>query len=237
MKILVFENSNLVNSLITRQLKLKGHKVDSFTQIEEIINNLDNGYACYILGIDSNVTKSLDVLKMIRDFHLEPNIIMININDEIDASFIKKVYDHGCDEFLKKPFFLDELVIKIEKLCKVRNDMIFFSPKCSFSFQTGIFQVENSKKKLSRKETLLFSLLLNNQDHIVSYEAIKMYVWDGQDIPLESIRSLIRRLRKRLSLNSIETVMDVGYILRYDALLRDIELWSWLSANFEKTAS
>ena len=121
MKILVFENSNLVNSLITRQLKLKGHKVDSFTQIEEIINNLDNGYACYILGIDSNVTKSLDVLKMIRDFHLEPNIIMININDEIDASFIKKVYDHGCDEFLKKPFFLDELVIKIEKLCKDVN--------------------------------------------------------------------------------------------------------------------
>ena len=86
-------------------------------RIGEIINNLDNGYACYILGIDSNVTKSLDVLKMIRDFHLEPNIIMININDEIDASFIKKVYDHGCDEFLKKPFFLDELVIKIEKLC------------------------------------------------------------------------------------------------------------------------
>ena len=58
------------------------------------------------------------------------------------------------------------------------------------------------------------NLFLINKNELVTYENIQNYVWEGDVASLESIRSLIRRLRKLLIEEYVQTVVDVGYIFK-----------------------
>lgn len=58
------------------------------------------------------------------------------------------------------------------------------------------------------------NLFLTKRNQVLSYDTIQNYVWEGSFASLESIRSLIRRLRKALSNRYIETVVDTGYIFK-----------------------
>ena len=59
--------------------------------------------------------------------------------------------------------------------------------------------------------SLLLELFLEKKNKIVTYQEIENYVWEGDYVSSESIRSLIRRLRKIFENKYIETVIDVGY--------------------------
>ncbi len=58
------------------------------------------------------------------------------------------------------------------------------------------------------------NLFLTKKNQVLSYETIENYVWEGSFASLESIRSLIRRLRKVLTRDYIQTVVDTGYIFK-----------------------
>ena len=123
-------------------------------------------------------------------------------------------YDFGCNDFLKKPFFIDELEIKIEKLCNIQNDKIYFDENCYFDFKTAIIHMNGKEVRLTKKEKLLLNLYLTKKNQVISYESIENYVWEGSFASLESIRSLIRRLRKIIDKDYIHTVVDTGYIFK-----------------------
>lgn len=61
---------------------------------------------------------------------------------------------------------------------------------------------------------LLMNLFLSKRNQVITYETIENYVWEGNFVTLESIRSLIRRLRKILDKEFIQTVTDTGYIFK-----------------------
>ncbi|NQY95507.1 MAG: helix-turn-helix domain-containing protein, partial [Campylobacteraceae bacterium] len=63
-------------------------------------------------------------------------------------------------------------------------------------------------------ERLLLNLFLSHKNQVVSFDSIQNYVWEGDVASLESIRSLIRRLRKLLIEEYVQTVVDVGYIFK-----------------------
>lgn len=215
MKILLLENNFGIYSAITKSLLAKGHKTDVFFSVKDALEAIDNGYACYILAGHSNMAYSMEILKKIRNFYPEVPIIMINLQEECDLQSLKDAYMYGCSDFIKKPFLIEELEVKIEKLCHVRNDFINIGPKCQFNFKTSMLNTGNNEKHFSRKESLLFSVLYSNKNSIVSFETIKAFVWGGQYVSLESIRSLIRRIRKKIPFSCIETIVDAGYVLRY----------------------
>jgi len=58
------------------------------------------------------------------------------------------------------------------------------------------------------------NLFLDNKNQILSYESIENYVWEGNFASLDSIRSLVRRLRKHLNNEYIQTIVDTGYIFK-----------------------
>ncbi len=60
------------------------------------------------------------------------------------------------------------------------------------------------------------NLFLTKKNQVLSYEAIENYVWEGTFASIESIRSLIRRLRKVIQRDYIQTVVDTGYIFKTD---------------------
>ena len=76
-------------------------------------------------------------------------------------------------------------------------------------------RIGSTEEHLSRKEKLLLNVLISEKGKVVTFDKIQAMVWEGNFASLDSIRSLMRRLRKKIPYECIETVVDVGYILRY----------------------
>lgn len=214
MKILLLEDNKKLNETISKRLKLKGYNVVSFLDGAEVYENITEGFSCFVLDINTPNIDGIRILKKIREFYKEIPIIIISASIELDV--IKQAYDFGCNDFLKKPFFIDELEIKIEKLCKIKDDKIFFAKESYFDFKSSLVFINGEENRLTKKEKLLLNLFLTNKNEVISYHSIENYVWEGNFTSLESIRSLVRRLRKILPKECIQTVVDTGYIFKAD---------------------
>jgi two-component system, OmpR family, response regulator len=212
MKILLLEDNVKLNETITKRLTLNGYNVLSFTDGAIAYEKIADGFSCFILDINVPNIDGIKILKKIREYYKSLPVIIISASVELDV--IKQSYDIGCNDFLKKPFFIDELEIKIEKLCNIQNDKIYFDENCYFDFKTAIIHMNEKEVRLTKKEKLLLNLFLTKKNQVISYESIENYVWEGSFASLESIRSLIRRLRKIIDKDYIHTVVDTGYIFK-----------------------
>ena len=212
MKLLLLEDNKKLNETITKRLKLKGYKVESFMDGADAFNAISEGFSCFILDINVPNIDGIKILKKIREYYTEVPIIIISASVELDV--IKQSYDFGCNDYLKKPFFIDELEIKVQKLCKIQDELIKFDENCYFDFKSSKIVINNEEIRLTKKEKLLMNLFLDNKNQILSYESIENYVWEGNYVSLDSIRSLVRRLRKHLDNKYVTTVIDTGYIFK-----------------------
>ena len=212
MKILLLEDNEKLNQTISKRLALKGYKVDSFDDGLKAYDAINDGYNCFLLDINVPNIDGIKILKKIREYYEEVPIIIISSTVELDI--IKESYDFGCNDYLKKPFFIDELEIKIEKLCKIKNEIIEFDKNCFFDFKSSLLRIDNQETRLTKKERLLINLFITKKNEVISYATIENYVWEGNFVSLESIRSLIRRVRKILIKDYIQTVVDTGYVFK-----------------------
>ena len=212
MKILLLEDNKKLNETITKRLGIKGYSVLSIIDGAEAFEKITDGFSCFILDINVPNVDGIKILKKIREYYQTLPVIIISASVELDV--IKQAYDFGCNDFLKKPFFIDELEIKIEKFCNIQNDKIYFDENCYFDFKSSIIQMNNKEVRLTKKEKLLINLFLTKKNQVISYESIENYVWEGNFASLESIRSLIRRVRKIIDKDYIQTVVDTGYIFK-----------------------
>ena len=212
MKILLLEDNKKLNETITKRLKLKGYNVISFIDGAQAFEKIEDGFSCFVLDINVPNVDGIKILKKIRDFY--PLLPAIIISASVELDIIKEAYDLGCNDFLKKPFFIDELEIKIEKFCKITDEKIRFDENCYFDYKSSLIVINGKENRLTKKERLLLNLFLTKTNQVLSYEAIENYVWEGGFASLESIRSLVRRLRKILEKEYIQTVVDTGYIFK-----------------------
>ncbi|MBP7748563.1 MAG: response regulator transcription factor [Aliarcobacter sp.] len=212
MKILLLEDNKKLNETITKRLGMKGYSVLSIIDGAEAFEKITDGFSCFILDINVPNIDGIKILKKIREYYQTLPVIIISASVELDV--IKQAYDFGCNDFLKKPFFIDELEIKIEKFCNIQNDKIYFDENCYFDFKSSIIQMNDKEVRLTKKEKLLINLFLTKRNQVISYESIENYVWEGNFASLESIRSLIRRVRRILNKEFIQTVIETGYIFK-----------------------
>ena len=214
MNLLLLEDNVKLNETITKRLKIKGYDIDSFIDGKDAYESISSKYHCFILDINVPNIDGIKILKRIREFSKEIPTIIISASLELDL--IKESYDVGCNDYIKKPFFIEELEIKIEQLCNVVNDHIPFDKNNYFDVNSSIVFFQNQEIQLTKKERLLLNLFLTKKNQIISYQEIEDYVWEGDYVSSESIRSLIRRLRKVFDNQYIETIIDTGYIFKSD---------------------
>ena len=214
MKILLLEDNQRLNATIVKRLQMKGYEIDSFADGNDAYEAVDNGYGCFILDINVPSLDGIELLKRIREYYPQTPVIIISSTVELEV--IKDSYSYGCNDYIKKPFFIDELEIKIEKLCNVTNDVVTFGNNYHFDALSSLLEHEGVRERLSKKERLLLGLFLSDQGKVVPYEKIQSIVWEGNFASLDSIRSLVRRLRKKIPEKYIETVVDIGYMFNPD---------------------
>jgi len=212
MKILLLEDNIKLNTTINKRLQMKGYQIDSFTDGQDALDAIENNYTCFLLDINVPNVDGIKILQRIREYYHKVPVIIISASVELDI--IKKSYDFGCNDYIKKPFFIDELEIKIEQLCDIKTNLIQFDENSYLDYQSSTIIMDNKELRLTKKERLLMNLLISNKNKIVTYQEIENSVWEGDYVTSESIRSLIRRVRKIVDNKYIETIIDTGYIFK-----------------------
>jgi len=214
MKILLLEDNEKLNKTIQKRLEMEGIEVDSFIDGQDAYDNIAEGYSCFVLDINVPTLDGVALLKKIREYYQDIPVIIISATVELDI--IKKAYGFGCSDFLKKPFFIDELTIKIEKLCNISDKIITFDEDCFFNYKSSTITIKQEEQRVTKKEKLLLNLFLNNKNKIITIDNIQENVWEGNIASIESIRTLMRRVRKILTKEYIQTIVDTGYIFKCD---------------------
>ncbi len=214
MKVLVLEDNEALQNVIKKGLEKEHFKVDTFNDGDEALDAINNGYSCFILDINVPSIDGISVLQHVRDYFSDVPVLIISSNHELEK--IKTSYEKGCNDYIKKPFFIYELVQKVKTLCRQESKFIQFSDDCQYSFIDHILYEKGEKVILAKKEILFLELFIQNIHRVVSYEELEAYVWEGEITNLDNIRALIKRLRKKLPDDSIKIVTGLGYTLSND---------------------
>ncbi len=198
MNILLIEDDLTLNELITDYLKLNGNSVVS---LEDGMNAIDTinktNFDLYIIDINIPHINGLEIVKYIRQKDLSTPIIMITASMELEN--FKTAYKNGCDDYIKKPFYLEELKIRIDKLLSKKsngNSLIKISDTITYDTEYEELSVRGEVKRLRKKERLLLNILLKNVNKLVTNEIIENYVWENEIKELYPLRQLVNDLRK-----------------------------------------
>lgn len=212
MKILLLEDNKRLSNLIIEALEEKNYKIDWFEDGKQALEAVYNGYDCFILDINVPGIDGLTLLKEIRIMDSITPAIIISAN--VDLETIKDAYIKGCDEYLKKPFYIYELELKLDKLCKKNDASLKLPNEHIYDIdKEKLLNDKNEEIKLAKKEILLFNLFSKNLEKIITFEQIEQYVWEGDLTTNENIRALVKRLRRKLPEETIISQGGMGYIL------------------------
>ena len=211
MKIFLLEDDYSLNEAIKEIIQLENHIVDNFYDGDVAFNNISNDYDLYILYINIPNMNGLEVLKNIKNKNPKTKVLIISANINIDL--IREAYILGCDDYIKKPFDLEELIFKINRYEK-KNKLIYLEENIVFNLLNKELLIDGNILELTKNEKNLLFLLVENLGLKVSYEQIENFVYQGESKSSDAIRSLIKRVRKKIPKEVIFNSLDEGYFIK-----------------------
>ena len=159
MKIFLLEDDYSLNEAIKEIIQLENHIVDNFYDGDVAFNNISNDYDLYILDINIPNMNGLEVLKNIKNKNPKTKVLIISANINIDL--IREAYILGCDDYIKKPFDLEELIFKINRYEK-KNKLIYLEENIVFNLLNKELLIDGNILELTKNEKNLLFLLVEN---------------------------------------------------------------------------
>jgi DNA-binding response OmpR family regulator len=217
MKILLIEDNETLANGIHKKLKEIGYIVDVFYDGEEGLYTLETAvYDLLILDLGLPYIDGIEIIKKLRASQKNLPILVISARDKLDQRILG--LDTGADDYLCKPFDLDEVIARVQALLRRSKNQIsniVTYNDLSFNTQTLILSKGSDFVDLSKRELKIFEFLLQNQNAIVSKDNIVEHITTVDDeFNPTAVETYISRLRKKLgeSIN-IKTVRGLGYIM------------------------
>lgn len=207
MKILLLEDDTILAQTMIQILHQENYNVTLVENGEEVIEaTYENKYDLYLFDINVPLLNGLDTLKLLRN--ADDNTPTFFITSLRDTSSILEGFDYGCDDYIKKPFDLDELLARIKAVLKRKNPTITYDDIIFDLYDNRVVKSDN-EISLGLVEKEIFSLLIQNIDITVN----KSTFFDCMNKPSDTaLRAVISKLKKILSLN-ISNTKGVGYKL------------------------
>lgn len=218
-KILLVEDESKIANAVARGLKYEGFEVSIASDGEEaLILGKDEEFDCIVLDRMLPLKKGVEVCKELRESNIKTPIIMLTaksgVNDKIEG------LDAGADDYLAKPFSLDELLARIRALLRRPNVILNEEIKVGdLVLNTTTFEAKRNGKTiiLSKKEYDLLEYLMRNANKTISKEKIINHVWDfDSDILPNTVEVYMGYLRNKIDKpfkdkKMLQTVRGFGY--------------------------
>jgi len=216
--ILVLEDDELFANTLEDFLSEEDFNVDLAFDGEECLTlNYEKKYDLYIFDINVPKINGLDLLKQLRSSGDEtPSIFLTSYKDK---DTLHEGFLNGCDDYIKKPVDLDELILRIKALLK-RNkkqfDIVKLNSNLTFNPSTKRVLENNSDLNLPVKLTELIELFIENRGLIVTKEMIISKLWNiDEDYSEGSIRVYINQVKKLLGKEAVHNIKGIGYKIEF----------------------
>jgi len=215
MKILLLEDEVMLNESIKEYLESDGHIVDAFFDGAAAFEAVQND-AYDLLILDINVP-GIDGLSVLEKMHkLKIHIPTIYISALVNIEDISRAYDLGCNDYLKKPFHLKELSLKIDRI-KLADDTpqlhLRLSKNYSYDQEHNRLLFKQEAQILTKRQSQIIDILARNRGMVVNFEQFSEYVWDDYLVDNATIRAEVNRLKKILYEDIIVNVRGMGYMI------------------------
>ena len=215
MKILILEDEKILGDSMEEYLTDSGYEVTNFTNSEKALDSIyERTYD--LLLLDVNVHGKLngfELLEVLREADIKVPAIFITSLNNIDD--LTQGYSSGCCDYIRKPFDLAELKLRVEQVIKTHcfaSSENIIELAFDYIYDTAKMQLTLNKEviHLSKTETKLLELLIKKRGSVVTYEMFWEEVW-GEWIDPTNIRVQIGSLRKKLLNDFIKNARGVGY--------------------------
>lgn len=208
---MLVEDEYLLNKAIKTYMESKELVIDGFYDGLEALDAIHSSYDLFIIDIDIPHLNGVELLEQIR--MLYPSVPIIMISATIDMSMITKAYTLGCSDYLKKPFDIKELELKIRAFTRNIDTNIYLSDTIIYNHMTKQLKCNAEEVKLTPYEQKILHLLIQNRSQVVLNESIESSVW-GVDSNASYLRQTMSRLRKKLKENIIQNHSGYGYSIK-----------------------
>ena len=219
--ILVVEDNREILSNITMFLENRNYTVDCADNAMTAMYLIGNNhYDVIVLDImlpgDAN---GYDICKTMRQCNNNTPVIMLTAKDSVEERL--EGFESGTDDYLVKPFSLDELEARINAIYKrstsASQSMLSVG---DLSFNTETYSVLRQGKQIELNPTLykLLEILMRSSPNVVKKEIIENYIW-GDDIPESNVlKTTVHMLRKKIDFefdrSLIHTMRGIGYYIK-----------------------
>ena len=201
MRLLVIEDERDLCEDIAKKLRLSGYEVDTCIDGEAALELLAvERYDLVLLDLNLPKVDGMTVLRTLREHDQETGVLILSarseISDKVDG------LDAGANDYLSKPFHLEELEARVRSLTRrrfVQQDVCLRCGGLTFDTRSRAAAANGQALSLTRKESGILEYLLLNRGRPVSQEELIEHVWDSSvDSFSNSIRVHISTLRKKL---------------------------------------
>ena len=221
MKILYAEDEKHMALAVAQVLKKNNYSVDLAYDGELGLDLALSGlYDIIILDVMLPKMNGISILRKIREVRIETPVILLTAKGEIQDKVIG--LDSGADDYLAKPFQMDELLARLRALGRRKGqlmpDNILAYGDIELNYNTLDLYGNSKTFHLTLKESQILELLMNNKGRTISTVTIieKLWGWDS-DAEDSHVQVQIAFLRKKLGIISkrvkIKTIYGVGYML------------------------
>ena len=214
MKILIVEDNKVIREGICGYLKEFGYEIIEADTGIKAIEKFDSTIDLTILDIQLPLLNGLEVLKEIRKKSKIPILILTAFGNE---EYKIEAFSSLADGYIEKPLSLPVLKVRIESLLKRHSKNIekFQYKNTEVNFSSYKATVDNKEIIVNAKEIEILKYLLNNEGRALTRENIINNVWrNTEEIPFDRVIDVyIKELRKKLKLDCIITIRNVGYKL------------------------
>ena len=203
MKILVVEDDTLIREGLSEFLSESGYSIIQAKDGKEALEKFNTDiHFPYING--------LDVLKEIRKESDLPVLILTAFSNE---EFKIDAYTNLADGYIEKPFSLPVLKARIDALLQ-KQDIFEYKNVC-VNFKSYTAKIDGKTMDINAKELEILKYLLDNAGIALTRAQILDHVWkDSEEVPYDRVIDVyIKELRKKLGLDCITTIRNVGYKL------------------------
>lgn len=215
MKILLVEDDMMLNEMISEYLTSTGHVIISAKNGLESLGILESQkFDLLILDIS---LPDIDGFTILEKMHEQKRMIpTIYISALIDIEDISRAFDLGCFDYLKKPFHLKELTLRINKILKTRivpQKHKRLSKHYSFDAETMTLYFNNEPHILPKRQLQIIELLAQNRSLVVNYDMFRTYVWNDNYIDNATIRAEVNRVKTVLKEDFLKNIRGSGYMV------------------------
>lgn len=215
-KILFLEDDTNLNETVSEFLQDNGYEVQSVYDGDEAeIKMYENSYDLFLLDVNVPGINGFRLLKKSRaSGEKTPAIFLTSLNSIDDVSC---GYESGCDDYLRKPFELKELLLRVQTLIKreflhINKNLIKIDKNIEYNTANNSLHVEGKEVQLQNKESMLLKLFLQKKEEIISHEVILNALWRyDEEASDDALRTYIKRLRKFIGKERIVSVKRLGY--------------------------